>query len=634
MDPFYNSTLSYVGQSIPQESKLASYTSVGRSPVLGVVGNHLSHNLANLNLDANTNNRGLVGGSMASSSVEPTLFQKSTYSGGRGDTISPIPSSQAGTNGTPPLSRNSTPVPPITYQENVGGTTYFYNPEEAAGSQEIIPGDDPGGPHVFPTYSVYAGPPSHLKDFTTRLNPLGPPPTPVVHPAPQSPSFFTPDELKAELMQRNAVMLSQPNSTVFPDLPAQVDHFTELCPVETSLQKPGSFGYPSTVYKAINSKNGFTYCLRRIHGFRLPSGKWLGMIDTWKNISHTNLVQLREIFTTKAFGDTSLIFVYDYFPSADTLMQRHFDRNHQVNGYVDPFSSDPSVPRPYSHQKNALLRHHANMLPENLLWAYIIQLSSVIRTIHSAGLSVRCLNPSKIILISRTRPAIRLSNCGIYDLVTFDPNSNPAAMVSFYQQEDLVSFGKLLLALACNSLLAVQRDNLNTSMDLISRTYSADLRNLIGYLMNPRAAGTTRSVNDIMPMIGARFYNQLDSANARAEILENALTKELENGRLFRLIAKLNSVLERNEFNMDPAWSETGDRYLLKLFRDYVFHQVTPDGRPYLDLSHVVYCLNRLDSGSNDKVCLMSHDEQSILITTYAELKHCLEQSFLSLSNS
>jgi hypothetical protein len=27
-------------------------------------------------------------------------------------------------------------------------------------------------------------------------------------------------------------------------------------------------------------------------------------------------------------------------------------------------------------------------------------------------------------------------------------------------------------------------------------------------------------------------------------------------------------------FEGDPAWSETGDRYLLKLFRDYVFHQV------------------------------------------------------------
>ena len=34
-----------------------------------------------------------------------------------------------------------------------------------------------------------------------------------------------------------------------------------------------------------------------------------------------------------------------------------------------------------------------------------------------------------------------------------------------------------------------------------------------------------RSVNDIMPMIGARFYTQLDSAQLRNDILENELAK-------------------------------------------------------------------------------------------------------------
>lgn len=53
---------------------------------------------------------------------------------------------------------------------------------------------------------------------------------------------------------------------------------------------------------------------------------------------------------------------------------------------------------------------------------------------------------------------------------------------------------------------------------------------------------------------------------------------------------------------MDPAWSETGDRYMLKLFRDHVFHQVTEDGRPYLDMAHVVHSLNKLDAGTNEKV--------------------------------
>lgn len=105
-----------------------------------------------------------------------------------------------------------------------------------------------------------------------------------------------------------------------------------------------------------------------------------------------------------------------------------------------------------------------------------------------------------------------------------------------------------------------------------------------------------------MPMIGARFYTQLDAAQLRSDVLENELAKELENGRLFKLLVKLATINERPELNMEPTWAETGDRYMLKLFRDYVFHQVTADGRPWLDMAHVVACLNKLDSGSQDKV--------------------------------
>ena len=51
---------------------------------------------------------------------------------------------------------------------------------------------------------------------------------------------------------------------------------------------------------------------------------------------------------------------------------------------------------------------------------------------------------------------------------------------------------------------------------------------------------------------------------------------------------------------MDPSWSETGDRYLLKLFRDYLFHQVTENGVPWVDLAHIVACLNKVSSFEND----------------------------------
>lgn len=45
---------------------------------------------------------------------------------------------------------------------------------------------------------------------------------------------------------------------------------------------------------------------------------------------------------------------------------------------------------------------------------------------------------------------------------------------------------------------------------------------------------------------------------------------------------------------MDPGWSETGDRYLIKLFRDYVFHQVDEKGKPVIDMAHVITCLNKV----------------------------------------
>lgn len=53
---------------------------------------------------------------------------------------------------------------------------------------------------------------------------------------------------------------------------------------------------------------------------------------------------------------------------------------------------------------------------------------------------------------------------------------------------------------------------------------------------------------------------------------------------------------------MDVTWSETGNRYMLKLFRDYLFHTVTEDGRPWLDMAHIVTTLNKLDAGLMEKV--------------------------------
>ena len=45
---------------------------------------------------------------------------------------------------------------------------------------------------------------------------------------------------------------------------------------------------------------------------------------------------------------------------------------------------------------------------------------------------------------------------------------------------------------------------------------------------------------------------------------------------------------------MNQAWSETGDRYILKLFRDFIFHSIGFEGEPIADMAHIVQCLNKV----------------------------------------
>lgn len=242
-------------------------------------------------------------------------------------------------------------------------------------------------------------------------------------------------------------------------------------------------------------------------------------------------------------------------------------------------------------------------------------------------MACRNLDPTKIIITSNTR--IRLTFLGIPDIVLYDPDC--FKVINHYQQDDLTSFGKLIVALATRSLMSVQRDRIQGSLEILSRFYSADLRHLIIYLLSNNSE---RSISEIMPMIGARFYIQVDAIQTQNDVLENELAKELENSRLYRLIIKLSSINDRPELDFDMSWSETGDRYILKLFRHHLFHCMTEQGKPWLSNAHIVQNLNKLDAGSNEKVQLVSRDEQSVLVVTYLELKNCLERSFQELVDS
>uniref|UniRef100_A0A8R1ISM0 Pan3_PK domain-containing protein n=1 Tax=Caenorhabditis japonica TaxID=281687 RepID=A0A8R1ISM0_CAEJA len=137
-----------------------------------------------------------------------------------------------------------------------------------------------------------------------------------------------------------------------------------------------------------------------------------------------------------------------------------------------------------------------------------------------------------------------------------------------------------------------------------------------------------------MPLIGGRFFTVIENMQAKTDVMEAELSKELENGRLFRLLTKMNTVLERVEHASDENWSETGDRFMLKLFRDYVFHQNTEHGKAWLDMAHIVQCLNKLDSGSLEKIEMVSRSGDTQIIIDYNQLKKCLEKSFRELAGA
>ena len=127
-----------------------------------------------------------------------------------------------------------------------------------------------------------------------------------------------------ELLTRQMICHTAADPEAYPDLPSEVDNFTGLCPLEppaaSPLHKSSTFGYVTTVYKAVNIKTGQHMCLRRIHGYRLVNTKCMGLVDQWKKMAHSNLVTLRQVFTSKSFGDHSMVFVYDFYPGSETLM--------------------------------------------------------------------------------------------------------------------------------------------------------------------------------------------------------------------------------------------------------------------------------------------------------------------------
>ena len=339
-------------------------------------------------------------------------------------------------------------------------------------------------------------------------------------------------------------------------------------------------------------------------GYRLTNEKAIRPVQGWKRVNNGNVVTVIEAFTNRSFGDSSLIFITDYHPLSKTLAEHHFTSQSRYQ------TRAPSV-----------------LVPEQVLWSYIVQMANALKAIHMAGLAARVIDPTKILLTSKNR--IRLNACAILDVVQYDTQRT----IIDQQREDLLQFGRLILALGTNNPSVIH--NIPKGMEQFARSYSQSLKESVFWLLDVTSPQQqAKSIDLLISGISAQIVATFDNTLHQDDQLNTELNRELENSRIIRLLMKLNFINERPDHEHDRQWSENGERYYLKLFRDYVFHQVDAQGKPVVDLAHVLGCLNKLDAGLEEKIMLTSRDEQTCFVVTYREVKRGVESAFQDLMKS
>ncbi|SMN17687.1 similar to Saccharomyces cerevisiae YKL025C PAN3 Essential subunit of the Pan2p-Pan3p poly(A)-ribonuclease complex [Maudiozyma saulgeensis] len=442
-------------------------------------------------------------------------------------------------------------------------------------------------PHSILQYHLYApDPPPHLQ-LPLKPNER----TPEM--------LFLPNNIREELVKKNLAALQNfPPGGALPDV---VQDYYGLVPLDfhqKSSEKDRYNGNKNSLYKVFSNTDGFIYVLRRIHGITdiTESSQISLTFKKWNSLKNSNIIQLHDCFLTSAFGDSSLCFVYDYYPRAVSLYETHF-----VNFPLVPITQD-------------------------CLWVYLIQLCNAIKAVHSKNLAVYNLDWEKI-LVTGNPGRIKISSCNEIEPLVYKEEFS-IELTKTKQQQDFIRLGELMFKLASN----IQNETGHTDTDDKIDKLNVDdrFKGVLRYLLSKEIL--SKDIQELTTMFVDKVYLVVEAMTTYAEKTENILSRELENSRLFRLMCKLNFIFGRVESRIDINWSESGDKFPIILFYDYVFHQVDPQGKSMMDLTHVLRCLNKLDAGVSEKLVLATPDEMTCIIISYKELKELISSTFRSLT--
>lgn len=155
------------------------------------------------------------------------------------------------------------------------------------------------------------------------------------------------------------------------------------------------------------------------------------------------------------------------------------------------------------------------------------------------------------------------------DIVEFETRKTPVEL----QHDDLIKLGRVVLSLMTRAVITAK--NVDDALSLMKQSYSNDLQRVVLALLSGKL--TVFQICNHQTVC-ERMQEEYDTAMAATDSLHSLLRNEYENSRILRLMLKLGFINERPtdpHNTMLPNWSETGDQYVLKLFRDHVFHQVS-----------------------------------------------------------
>eukprot|EP01129_Flabellula_baltica_P000284 TRINITY_DN10315_c0_g1_i1.p1 TRINITY_DN10315_c0_g1~~TRINITY_DN10315_c0_g1_i1.p1 ORF type:complete len:480 (-),score=76.38 TRINITY_DN10315_c0_g1_i1:42-1481(-) len=332
------------------------------------------------------------------------------------------------------------------------------------------------------------------------------------------------------------------------------------------------FGQSDKILKGFSVETGVPYLIYQVTNSISLNEQCL---EKWQDLKHHGLVPLYHCFSVNPLNSN---FVYEYQPASMTLYEKHFEKTEAFK--------------------------------EDVFWDYFIQLLSTLYYAHTKNVKIgKIINLHNILVQSKNR--IKILGIGIEDYLKIGTDIS-----------DFEFLRKLLLQL-CHTNASIDEEQ---SMEYVRLNFSTSVVELFEML----GRGDI-TAGELMFKYHDAVFSHINNLYDQNDFLVSELLKEYDNGRLIRLLIKMGFINERPEFNNSPHWSETGDRYLVKLFRDYVFHQVTEDRNPVIDFGFVVDCLNKLDAGVNEMLLLVNRDEKAQIVVSYRDLKRIVSECFDAL---